>query len=68
MVDIFLNDRAYWRDIPNEVWKYRLGGYQILRKWLSYRESKVLGRTLTVGEVSWISEVARRVVAILSDR
>ncbi len=52
MVDIYLNDGAYWKDIPINVWEYRLGGYQVLKKWLSYRESKVLGRGLTVSEVA----------------
>ncbi len=65
MVDIYLNDRAYWKDVPSEVWEYRLGGYQVLKKWLSYRESKVLGRGLSVSEVSWFSEVARRVAGVL---
>lgn len=64
VVDVYLNDRAYWRDVPIEVWEYRLGGYQVLKKWLSYRESKVLGRGLGVSEVSWWSEVARRVAKI----
>ncbi|MDE2746139.1 MAG: N-6 DNA methylase [Chloroflexota bacterium] len=64
-VDVYLNDNAYWRDIPLTVWNYRLGGYQVLKKWLSYRESKVLGRALEVGEVSWFSEVARRIAVIL---
>ncbi len=66
MVDVYLNDRAYWKDVPIEVWEYRLGGYQVLKKWLSYRESKVLGRSLSVSEVSWFSEVARRVTEILN--
>ena len=65
VVDVYLNDRAYWRDVPVKVWEYRLGGYQVLKKWLSYRESKVLGRSLSVSEVSWWSEVARRVAGIL---
>ena len=65
VVDMYLNDRAYWKDVPVEVWEYRLGGYQVLKKWLSYRESKVLRRSLTVSEVSWWSEVARRVGSIL---
>ena len=65
VVDVYLNDRAYWRDVPVEVWEYRLGGYQVLKKWLSYRESKVLGRALSVSEVGWFSEVARRIAGTL---
>lgn len=51
--------------MPLQVWEYRLGGYQILKRWLPFRESEVLGRGLSVSEVSWWSEVARRVSGIL---
>ena len=64
--DSHMNDNAYWRNVPAAVWNYRLGGYQVLKKWLSYRERKVLGRELNVEEVGYFSEVARRIGAILS--
>ena len=64
-VDIWLNNAVYWANVPTQVWNYRLGGYQVLKKWLSYREHKVLGRRLEVDEVSHFSEVARRIAAIL---
>ena len=64
--DIYLNDRAYWRNVPANVWGYKLGGYQVLKKWLSYRERKVLGRSLRPEEVQHFAEVGRRVSAILS--
>ena len=64
--DIHLNDHAYWRNVPANVWTYRLGGYQVLKKWLSYREQKVLGRALRAEEVQYFSEAARRIAAILS--
>ena len=38
------NDTAYWRNVPAAVWTYKLGGNQVLKKRLSYREHKVLGR------------------------
>ena len=63
--DIYLNDRAYWRNVPANVWSYKLGGYQALKKWLSYRERKVLGRSLLPEEVQHFAEVARRVGALL---
>ena len=63
--DIHLNDQAYWRNIPDNVWTYRLGGYQVLKKWLSYRERKVLGRDLRPTEVHHFSQTARRIGAIL---
>ena len=35
--DVQLNDRAYWRNVPAAVWSYKLGGYRMLKKWLSPR-------------------------------
>ena len=63
--DIYLNDRAYWRNVPSAVWNYKLGGYQVLKKWLSYREHKVLHRPLHPHEVQHFTNTARRIAAIL---
>ena len=63
--DVYLNDRAYWRNVPATVWHYQLGGYQVLKKWLSYRESKVLGRPLRSEEVQHFTNTARRIAAII---
>ena len=63
--DIYLNDRAYWRNVPAAVWNYKLGGYQVLKKWLSYREHKVLHRPLHPQEVQHFTNTARRITAIL---
>ena len=63
--DIYLNGNAYWRNVPAAVWRYKLGGYQVLKKWLSYRERGVLGRALRPEEVIYFAEVARRIAAIV---
>jgi predicted helicase len=63
--DIYLNDRAYWQNIPVRVWEYTIGGYQVIKKWLSYREEKLLGRGLTIAEVQEVSEMTRRITAII---
>ena len=63
--DVYLNDRACWRNVPDDVWSYKLGGYQVLKKWLSYREQKVLGRPLQPAEVQHFTDTARRIGAIL---
>ena len=62
--DVYLNDNARWSNIPTAVWNYKLGGYQALKKWLSYRESKVLGRSLLPEEVQHFTDTARRIAAI----
>ena len=63
--DVYLNDRAYWRNVPAAVWHYKLGGYQVLKKWLSYREHKVLDRPLLPEEVQHFTDTARRIAGLL---
>ena len=64
--DVYLNDRAYWSNVPSAVWNYKLGGYQVLKKWLSYRERGILGRPMKPDEVQHFTDTARRIAAILT--
>jgi hypothetical protein len=61
---IFLNDSTCWRGIPRPVWEFTIGGYQVIKKWLSYREKPLLGRGLTLDEVNYVTEMARRLAAL----
>jgi hypothetical protein len=63
--DIYLNEVAYWRNIPSKVWEYIIGGYQVIKKWLSYREADLLGRPLSSDEAREVVNMARRIAAIL---
>ena len=63
--DIYLNSSAYWRNVLAVVWIYKLGGYQVLRKWLSYRERDILGRPLLPDEVQQFAFSVRRIAAIV---
>jgi hypothetical protein len=62
--DVFLNTDVFWRNIPDAMWDFHIGGYQVLKKWLSYREDTVLGRDLTLDEARHITRTARRLAAI----
>ena len=64
--DIYLNGRAYWRNVPAAVWRYKLGDYQVLKKWLSYRERNILTRPLIPDEVQHFTDTARRIAAVLT--
>jgi Type ISP C-terminal specificity domain len=64
-LDVYLNDDAMWSAVPMKVWEYTLGGYQVLKKWLSYREFDLLGRVLRPDEAAYFSQVVRRIAAIL---
>ncbi len=66
LVDVYLNNTTYWKGIPADVWQYTLGGYQVLKKWLSYRETSVLGRPLKPDEARELMNIARRITALLT--
>jgi hypothetical protein len=59
------DDALIASDVPERVWLYTMGGYQVLKKWLSYREAALLGRPLKPEEAGYFRDVARRIAAIL---
>jgi hypothetical protein len=63
--DIYVNEIAYWKNIPTKVWEYTIGGYQVIKKWLSYREADLLDRSLTSDEAREVMNMARRIAAII---
>jgi hypothetical protein len=63
--DIFVNDKVYWKNVPSAVWEYTLGGYQVIKKWLSYREKELLGRPITKDEARHVTDMARRIAALI---
>ena len=60
-----MNEVAYWRNIPAHVWDYTIGGYQVIKKWLSYRERTMLGRAFTPAEAREVRDMARRIAALI---
>lgn len=64
--DVFLNENACWQNVPEAVWDYTIGGYQVIKKWLSYREKPLLSRGLTSDEVRYVEQMARRIAALIA--
>lgn len=64
-LDIYLNGVAYWENVPRAVWDYTIGGYQVIKKWLSYREKAMLGRGLSMEEAEYLTEMVRRLAALI---
>ncbi len=63
--DVYMNRSVYWRNVPAGVWNYHIGGYQVLKKWLSYREKNILGRALKPEEAREVTAIARRLAALI---
>ena len=62
--DLYLNEVACWANVPRPVWELTIGGYQVIKKWLSYREKTVLGRDLLVDEAVYVTDLIRRLAVL----
>jgi hypothetical protein len=65
VLDVYLGTHARWAGVPAAAWDFKIGGFQVLRKWLSYRESRVLGRDLTMAEARAFTTIARRLTELV---
>jgi hypothetical protein len=64
VVDVYLNDLCAWMNVPEMVWELYIGGYQVMKKWLSYREYSFLKRPLALAEAEEVQAMARRLTAL----
>jgi len=56
---VYINKEQYFEGVPPEVWEFRVGGYQILDKWLKDRK----GRTLSYEDIQHY----QRIIITLSE-
>ena len=65
--DLYLNDQVFLRHVPERVWRYELGGYPVLKKWLGYRDSgRRAARSLSLTEVEQLQAMVQRIAALLT--
>ncbi len=63
--DLFINDTAFFANVPEAVWTYRLGGYPVLKKWLGYRQAdRRGGKPLTDMDRHWFRSIVQRIAAL----
>jgi hypothetical protein len=64
--DLYLNDSVFLRHVPDLVWRYELGGYPVVKKWLGYRDAnRHGGAPLTLAEVEHLRGIVHRLAALL---
>ncbi len=64
--DLYINDAVFFRHVPERVWRYELGGYPVIKKWLGYRDrGRRPGIVLTVQETAHLRGMVHRLAAIL---
>lgn len=64
-IDVHINQVAFLKGVPTAVWELTIGGHQVLKKWLSYRDQEVTGRPLTVAEAREATGIVRRLTALV---
>ncbi|MDD5243717.1 MAG: N-6 DNA methylase [Syntrophorhabdaceae bacterium] len=50
---VSINPSQYFEGVPDEVWQYQVGGYQVCEKWLKDRK----GRTLSLDDTKHYSKI-----------
>ena len=63
--DVYLNDENYWKGVPEAVYNFRCGNYQVIKKWLSYRDMKVIKREITGEEADHVTDIVWRLTVLL---
>jgi predicted helicase len=56
---VWINKEQYFENVPEEVWNFHVGGYQVCQKWLKDRK----GRTLSFDDLAHYTNI----VAALAD-
>ena len=51
---VWINKTQYFKPVPQPVWDFHIGGYQVLDKYLKSRK----GRVLSLDEISHVSAIA----------
>jgi hypothetical protein len=65
--DLYINDTAFFANVPEAVWIYQLGGYPVLKKWLGYRQAdRRDDHPLTDDERLWFRQIIQRIAALLA--
>jgi hypothetical protein len=65
--DLYISDEVFFANVPEAAWKYELGGYPVLKKWLGYRQANRRdGRPLSTEERRWFRAAVQRIAALLA--
>jgi predicted helicase len=52
---VYINKQSYFTDIPPHIWEFKIGGYQVLDKWL--KDRKNANRKLSVEEINHYQKI-----------
>ncbi len=50
---VYINKTSWFENVPEEVWNFHIGGYQVCHKWLKDRK----GRTLSAEDIAHYGKI-----------
>jgi predicted helicase len=62
---VWINKEQYFSDVPEDVWNFHIGGYQVCQKWLKDRK----GRTLSYDDLDHYQKIVaslKETIALMS--
>ena len=60
---VYINKQSYFTDIPPHIWEFKIGGYQVLDKWL--KDRKNANRKLSLEEINHYQKIVIALTATL---
>jgi hypothetical protein len=65
--DLYISKDVFFSNVPEGVWRYELGGYPVLKKWLGYRDAKRrAAEPLTLAEKDSFRGMVQRISALIA--
>jgi len=67
--DLYLNENIFLANVPRGIWRYELGGYPVLKKWLGYRQANRRDNApLSLGQLDELRAIVLSVATLLTLR
>lgn len=67
--DLYLNESVFLSHVPEAIWRYELGGYPVLKKWLGYRQANRRdGSPMSLKELDELRGMVQRIAVLLTLR
>jgi len=60
---VYINKESYFTNIPPHIWEFKIGGYQVLDKWL--KDRKNANRKLSIEEINHYQKIVIALTATL---
>lgn len=65
--DLYISEEVHFANVPEAVWRFELGGYPVLKKWLGYRQANRRdGAPISAEERRWFRSMVQRIATLVA--